>query len=343
MITRKAYAKINLSLDVVGRLENGYHEVRMIMQTIGLCDKLSFERFKISEPGEDRIRLSCFFGKEAAETFHVIKTSEKTQITSDEKDNLIYKAAALLMDKVPEDEGVKITLEKSIPMAAGMAGGSTDAAATLHGINDLFGLGLTDGYLCELGVKIGADIPYCIMGGTMLAEGIGEKLTRLPLAKGIHLVIAKPEAGVSTKYVYETLDSMENPPHPDVDSMLKVLDSLEAARPAGKQAASPSGTEAAGNPDSFLAGTESSSSALVASLSSLLGNSLESVTIPACPEVARIKQLLNEYGAAGCLMSGSGPTVFAIFPSETAAKEAAGKLADLPDCPAKDIFVTETL
>ena len=330
MITRKAYAKINLSLDVVGRLENGYHEVRMIMQTIGLCDKLSFERFKITEPGEDRIRLSCFFGKEAAETFHVIKTSEKTQITSDAKDNLIYKAAALLMDKTPEDEGVRITLEKNIPMAAGMAGGSTDAAATLHGINDLFGLGLTDGYLCELGVKIGADIPYCIMGGTMLAEGIGEKLTRLPLAKGIHLVIAKPEAGVSTKYVYETLDSMEKPPHPDVDGMLKVLDSLEASRPAGKQAASPSGTEAA-------------TPALITSLSSLLGNSLESVTIPACPEVARIKQLLNEYGAAGCLMSGSGPTVFAIFPSETAAKEAAGKLADLPDCPAKDIFVTETL
>ena len=330
MITRKAYAKINLSLDVVGRLENGYHEVRMIMQTIGLCDKLSFERFKITEPGEDRIRLSCFFGKEAAETFHVIKTSEKTQITSDAKDNLIYKAAALLMDKTPEDEGVRITLEKNIPMAAGMAGGSTDAAATLHGINDLFGLGLTDGYLCELGVKIGADIPYCIMGGTMLAEGIGEKLTKLPLAKGIHLVIAKPEAGVSTKYVYETLDSMEKPPHPDVDGMLKVLDSLEAARPAGKQAASPSGTEAA-------------TSALIASLSPLLGNSLESVTIPACPEVARIKQLLNEYGAAGCLMSGSGPTVFAIFPSESAALEAAGKLADLIDCPAKDIFVTETL
>lgn len=319
MITRKAYAKINLSLDVVGRLENGYHEVRMIMQTIGLCDKLSFERFKITEPGEDRIRLSCFFGKEAAETFHVIKTSEKTQITSDAKDNLIYKAAALLMDKVPGDQGVKITLEKNIPMAAGMAGGSTDAAATLHGINDLFGLGLTDGYLCELGVKIGADIPYCIMGGTMLAEGIGEKLTKLPLAKGIHLVIAKPEAGVSTKYVYETLDSMEKPPHPDVEGMLKVLDSLEAARPAGKQYS------------------------FITSLSPLLGNSLESVTIPACPEVARIKQLLNEYGAAGCLMSGSGPTVFAIFPSETAAKEAAGKLADLPDCPAKDIFVTETL
>ena len=314
MITRKAYAKINLSLDVVGRLENGYHEVRMIMQTIGLCDKLSFERFKITEHGEDRIRLSCFFGKEAAETFHVIKTSEKTQITSDAKDNLIYKAAALLMDKVPEDEGVKITLEKNIPMAAGMAGGSTDAAATLHGINDLFGLGLTDGYLCELGVKIGVDIPYCIMGGTMLAEGIGEKLSGLPLAKGIHLVIAKPEAGVSTKYVYETLDSMENPPHPDVDGMLKVLDSLESSSPA-----------------------------FITSLSSLLGNSLESVTIPVCPEVAKIKQLLNEYGAAGCLMSGSGPTVFAIFPSESAALEAAGKLADLPDCPAKDIFVTETL
>ncbi len=310
MITRKAYAKINLSLDVMGRLENGYHEVRMIMQTIGLCDNLSFERFEV-KPGEDRIRLSCFFGKEAAETFHVIKSSEKSQITSDAKDNLIYKAAQLLLPKIPAGDGVDITLEKNIPMAAGMAGGSTDAAATLHGINELFELGLTDGYLCELGVKIGADIPYCIMGGTMLAEGIGEKLTRLPLLKGLPLVIAKPEAGVSTKYVYETLDSLENPYHPDVDGMVSLI------RGDAKK--------------------------LTSDFTSYLGNSLENVTIPVCPEVAKIKELFSEYGASGTLMSGSGPTVFAIFPSKQIALEVARKLEESPDSPAKDIFVTTTI
>ncbi len=323
MITRKAYAKINLSLDVVGRLKNGYHEVRMIMQTIGLYDVLSFERFDV-KPGEDRIRLSCFFGKEAAETFHVIKMSEKGQITSDAKDNLIYKAAQLLLTHIPEGEGVDITLEKNIPMAAGMAGGSTDAAATLRGINELFELGLTDGYLCELGVTIGADIPYCIMGGTMLAEGIGEKLIRLPLLKGINLVIAKPEAGVSTKYVYETLDSLQNPPHPDVDGMLKEIGANR-------------------NAETTATAQGSVNSSLAREISLLLGNSLESVTIPACPEVAKIKQLLNESGAVGTLMSGSGPTVFAIFPSEELALDSARKLAKNPDFPAKDLFVTTTI
>ncbi|MCR4617455.1 MAG: 4-(cytidine 5'-diphospho)-2-C-methyl-D-erythritol kinase [Lachnospiraceae bacterium] len=294
MIEKKAYAKINLSLDVLGKLENGYHEVCMIMQTIGLCDELSFDVYNIS-PGEERIHLSCFFedGGEAP--------------TENVKDNLVYKAAMLMLPYMPADKGVDIKVVKHIPMAAGMAGGSTDAAAALKGINELFRLGLTDGKLCELGVKIGADVPYCIMGGTMVAEGIGEKLSPIKSAAGINLVIAKPEEGVSTKYVYEALDALDNPAHPDVKGMIRAIE------------------------DSSVEG-----------IASKLGNILEEVTIPVCPKVKKIKDILLENGALGALMSGSGPTVFGIFETKEKAVIAADILRKLQTPVAKDIFVTTT-
>ncbi len=297
MIKKRAYAKINLSLDVIGKLENGYHEVCMVMQTVGLFDELSFDITDVGDRIPDRIQI--------------IIDSEK-EITADNKDNLVYKVANMLLPYIPEDKGLRITLKKNIPMAAGMAGGSTDAAATFRGINELFNLNLSDSELCDMGVKIGADIPYCIMGGTMIAEGIGEKLTELPRIKGINLVIAKPEAGVSTKYVYEHLDALENPPHPDTASLIEIIKEKKEAIKAED-------------------------------ISAHLGNILEEVTIPACPEIQKIKDSLMKYGALGALMSGSGPTVFAVFESEEKAKEAAQLLKNEPACPAKDIFVTTTI
>lgn len=290
MVKRKAYAKINLALDVLGKYPNGYHEVKMVMQTIGLHDVLSFEAFdcEASASDEDRIILKG-------------ETNEELSLGTD---NLIFKAALRLMEYFPEGKGVEIRLEKNIPIAAGMAGGSTDCAATLHGINELFEIGLTDEQLCEIGVKLGADVPYCIMGGTMLAEGIGEKLSKLPDAPEMTLVIAKPEMGVSTKYVYEHLDAYVNPPHPDVDGMIDALKIGDSAAIADK-----------------------------------LGNILEIVTIPACPEVARIKEILASAGADGVLMSGSGPTVFAIFSDEEKANKAAAILRS--DSPAKFVGVTQ--
>ena len=196
----KAYAKINLGLDVVRRLENGYHEVKMVMQTVGIYDVLDFER---TDGG-------------------IVITTDSGELPTDEN-NLIYKAAKLMMETYPISGGVKIHLEKHIPIAAGMAGGSTDAAATLKGMNRLFDLGCTLKDLMELGVKIGADVPYCVMGGTALAEGIGEKLTPLAPAPDCYVLVAKPDINVSTKYVYEHLDAQEIVKHPDIDGMVEAI------------------------------------------------------------------------------------------------------------------------
>ena len=291
MIKRKAYAKINLALDVLGKYPNGYHEVKMVMQTIDLYDVLSFESFDCSTEIqiEDRIRL----------------VSDNSGELSLGTDNLIYKAAAKLVDYFPAGKGVKISLEKNIPVAAGMAGGSTDGAAALHGINELLGLGLSDEQLCDIGVKLGADVPYCIMGGTMLAEGIGEKLTKLADTPELTLVVAKPEMGVSTKYVYEHLDAYDNPPHPDVDGMIQAIEQADKTGIADR-----------------------------------LGNILETVTVPACPEVAQIKSILAEQGADGVLMSGSGPTVFSVFSDVEKAQKAVDALKN--DSPAKFVCMTKT-
>lgn len=267
-LTRKAYAKINLGLDVCRRLENGYHEVRMIMQTVGICDILTFT---VAESG---IRI----------------TTDSGELPENE-DNLIYRAAELLMKTCGVRAGIDIHLEKHIPIAAGMAGGSSDAAATLLGLNELFALGLPQEQLRQLGVRIGADVPYCIMGGTALAEGIGELLTPLPPAPRCHLLIARPDIQVSTRYVYEHLDARETWPHPDIDGMQSAIR------------------------DNDLEG-----------IARRLGNVLETVTIKKYPVIGRLKEEMLSCGAMGSLMSGSGPTVFGLYDSRERAESALSRL-----------------
>ena len=259
-----AYAKINLGLDVIGRLPNGYHEVKMIMQSVGICDELTFEK----QPSG------------------ITVTTDSGELPADEN-NLIYRAAKLLLDTCAVKEGVRIHLTKRIPIAAGMAGGSTDAAATLKAVNQLFRFGKSKEELMELGVKIGADVPYCILGGTALAEGIGERLTPLPPMPDCHLLVAKPDINVSTKYVYTTLDAAPILFHPDIDGMTAAI----------------------------LAGD-------LTGITAKLGNVLETVTVPAHPIISKIKEKFLELGSDGVLMSGSGPTVFGIFSDKTAAEKA---------------------
>lgn len=277
----QAFAKINLGLDVLGKREDGYHEVRMIMQTIRMYDQLDMR--KSVEPG-----------------IHL--TTNKKYIPVDEN-NLVWRAAKLMMDTCGIMEGVSIHLHKVIPVAAGMAGGSSDAAATLVGMNRLFHCGLSKEKLMELGVQIGADVPYCVLRGTALAEGIGEKLTVLPPMPDCWILIGKPAISVSTKYVYTTLDLNTDTVHPDIDGMKKALE------------------------DGNLYG-----------ITERMGNVLQDVTIPAYPEVERIKEQMKTLGAVNAMMSGSGPTVFGIFDNEEKAQEACQKLRESGSC--QQVFLT---
>ena len=264
-ITLKALAKINLGLDVVRRREDGYHEVRMIMQTIHLYDKLDIK--KTTESG-------------------IAITSNLSYVPTNEN-NLVYKAGKLLMDEFDIKEGVSVHLQKRIPVAAGMAGGSSDAAAMLYGMNQIFELGLSRRELMERGVKIGADVPYCLMRGTALAEGIGEKLTSLPPMVKCPVLIAKPAISVSTKFVYENLKLNEETIHPDIDQLIADIENKDLHAIAGH-----------------------------------MGNVLESVTIPEYPVIAEIKEQMMKSGAINSMMSGSGPTVFGLFEDEETARKA---------------------
>lgn len=279
-LTLKAYAKINLGLDVVRRLENGYHEVKMVMQTVGIHDTLTLEK-------TDR---------------DILITTDSGELPTDEN-NLIYKAAKLLLEACRVQGGVKIHLTKEIPIAAGMAGGSTDAAATFKGINELYQLGCTQQELMELGVRVGADVPYCIMGGTALAEGIGEVLTPLAAPPECRVLVAKPDINVSTKYVYEHLDASGVAKHPDIDGM------VEAIRNGDLQG-----------------------------ITDRMENVLETVTVEAHPIISTIKERMLELGAGSSLMSGSGPTVFGIFTDEKKAREAYEALKG--ENLAKQVFLT---
>ena len=199
-ITLKAYAKINLGLDVTGRLPNGYHTVKMIMQTLGICDEVTLEK--------------------TAKGIHI--TTDSAELPNNE-DNLMWKAAALMQQTYRIPGGVLIHLVKNIPIAAGMAGGSTDAAAVMRGMILLYDLNIPKEELMTLAVSIGADVPYCILGGTALAEGIGEELTSLPPMPACYLLVAKPDINVSTKYVYEHLDKAQALPHPDIDGIVSSI------------------------------------------------------------------------------------------------------------------------
>lgn len=261
----RALAKINLALDVLGRRENGYHDVRMIMQSIYLYDNVLLEKTK--EPG--------------------IRISTNLYFLPVDENNIAYKAAKLLMDEFRLPGGISISLQKYIPVAAGLAGGSSNAAAVLFGMNRMYGLGLNIEELMERGVKLGADVPYCIMRGTVLAEGIGEELTRLPALPKCYVLIAKPPISVSTKMVYEKLDVKEIVEHPDVDGMMEALKEGDLHRIASK-----------------------------------MGNVLEQVTVEEYPIIDQIKLLMKEAGALNAMMSGSGPTVFGLFDDRKKASKA---------------------
>lgn len=265
-IEQKAYAKINLGLDVTGRREDGYHIVRMIMQNVDLYDTLTFTD---NETGEITLK------------------TESEKIPSDDS-NLIVKVAKQLQQKYNVKKGADIELVKRIPVAAGMAGGSTDGAAAYTALNELWGLGLSKKELMELAVSLGADIPYCIMGGTALAEGIGEELTALADMPECPIVIAKPPIDVSTGWVYKELDSKEIVDHPDIDGIRQAIESGDIKK-----------------------------------MCDLIGNVLEPVTASEYEEIGELERLLEENGAIKAFMTGSGPTVFAIFDDVTTAGDAA--------------------
>jgi 4-diphosphocytidyl-2-C-methyl-D-erythritol kinase len=248
----KAPAKINLSLDVLHKRQDGYHEVEMIMTTIDLAD---------------RVELTLL----DSDTINILSHN---RFVPDDQRNLAYQAARLLKDRYQVNKGVTITIEKNIPVAAGLAGGSSDAAATLRGLNQLWKLGLTVDELAEIGSEIGSDVSFCVYGGTALATGRGERIAELPPPPTCWIILAKPFIGVSTAEVYRRLD-LNNVEHPNLKEMIQGLR----------------------NNDYQM-------------VTSRVGNVLEDVTLKLHPEVAQIKDQMKRFGADAVLMSGSGPTVF---------------------------------
>lgn len=277
----KAYAKVNIALDVIGKREDGYHLLKMIMQAIDLYDEITVEKI------DKGIKINC----------------NKPYVPTDER-NLAYKAAKLFIDKFNINSGVSITIKKNIPVSAGLAGGSTDCAAVLKLMNSIFKTNLTDQELMDLGVKLGADVPYCIVGGTALCEGIGEKITKIKSFKNKILVLVKPPFGVSTKAVYQDFDLSKVVFHPDVEGLIKNIekDNLD-----------------------YVANN--------------MKNLLENVTLLKYKEIIAIKQSMIENGAIGSMMSGSGPTVFAFFDDMVKAQ----KCYDTMKRKYKDTYITRTI
>jgi len=271
----KAPAKINLGLDVLGHRKDGYHDVSMIMQSLTL---------------HDTVTITAAPGKPGSLRGEIELTSSAPDIPTDET-NLACKAARLLMDRFGITDTVRIDLRKNIPAAAGLGGGSADAAAVLVGVNRLFRLGLRDEELRREGVKIGADVPFCLMRGTAIAEGIGDILRPVAPMPSCGILLAKPPVSVSTKKVYQQYDSAEVKAHPDIPAILKALKegSLES-----------------------LAGS--------------IGNVLEAVTAAGYPVIDELKESMIKEGALGSLMSGSGPTVFGLYRTEEEASVAAERL-----------------
>ncbi|HIZ79688.1 MAG TPA: 4-(cytidine 5'-diphospho)-2-C-methyl-D-erythritol kinase [Candidatus Lachnoclostridium stercorigallinarum] len=263
----KAYGKINLGLDVLRKREDGYHEVKMVMQTVGLYDIIDL---RATEQKGIRVETNLYY------------------LPSD-RNNLVWKAAEMLMSEFDLPGGLDISLKKMIPVAAGMAGGSSDAAAVLYGVNRMFHLGLSLEELKVRGVKIGADVPYCLMRGTALSEGIGEILTPLPPVPQCWVLLAKPKISVSTKWVYSSLHANELRPedHPDIDGLVDAIRRGDLRGMAGK-----------------------------------FGNVLELVTEKRYPIIEEIKDEMKRHGALNAMMSGSGPTVFGLFEDARAAKKA---------------------
>ena len=258
-ILEKAPAKINLSLDVTSKRPDGYHEVEMIMTTIDLAD-----RIELTELPEN-----------------VIRVASHNRFVPDDQRNLAYQAAKLLKERFQVKKGVSIMITKVIPVAAGLAGGSSDAAATLRGLNRLWDLKLSVEELAELGAEIGSDVSFCVYGGTALATGRGEKIRHISAPPHCWVVLAKPTIGVSTAEVYRRLN-LQQVRHPDVQAMIDAIEEKSFQKVCGQ-----------------------------------LGNVLESVTLSLHPEVAMIKNQMKRFGADAVLMSGSGPTVFGLVQYES--------------------------
>ena len=278
-----AKAKINLTLDVLGKRQDGYHEVKMVMQSLALADCLSLE---LRNDGEISLKV------------------DRSDLPGDAS-NLAYRAAALLRERFAVKSGVAIDLEKRIPMAAGLAGGSADAAAVLWGLNRLWQLGLSQTELECIGAEIGSDVPFCLRGGTVLASGRGEVLESLPEMPECAVVLVKLPIAVATAWVYGQYGAAKAVRHPDTEGMLAALAAADLSAVAGK-----------------------------------VGNALEAVTINAWPDIAAIKTELMRRGAKAALMSGSGPTVFALADDVKAAEALAAELQEL--WPAAEVIVTKT-
>lgn len=272
----KAPAKINLTLNVTGQRSDGYHNLEMVMQTVSLYDELEIS--VMPEGMEEPVIFSM--------------DRELPDKIPPEK-NLVYRAAAVMKEKYNIKNSFKIFLKKNIPAAAGLAGGSADCAATLIAINRLCHLGLTDEELCQTGVLLGADVPYCIKKGTMLSQGIGDILSPLPPLMPLWIVLVKPPVSVSTAYVYNNLDLQNIPCHPGTDKMVNAIQDNN-----------------------------------ISCIASSLFNVLETVTINEYPVLDEIKGFLVGNGAAGSLMTGSGPTVFGIFENRDIAKTVCQKAED---------------
>ena len=272
-IELKAYGKINIGLDVIRKRKDGYHDLDMIMQTVGVYDDVIISR------------------EDGTQTYE-IEVSTDADILPNDKGNLAFMAAKVLMEAYDIKAKVKIHINKRIPIAGGMAGGSADCAAVLRGVNQLFQLGLTDEQLQEYGVKLGADVPYCIVGGTKRAQGIGEILTDLPTPPKCYVIIAKPDAFVSTKFVYSHIRPAQIENHPDIDG---IIESIKAGDLYG--------------------------------MCEKIANVMEDVTIPEYPIIQKVKDILKSNGAVNALMSGSGPTVFGIYDDEEKAKQSMDALS----------------
>ena len=270
-LTRNAYAKVNLALDVLRRREDGYHDVCMIMQNLSLYDTLTFTM-------------------EEADTLAITLSCDKEFVPCDER-NLIYKAIVLMGETYHLTGHIHVELVKRIPVEAGMAGGSTDCATAFHAMRELYGLDVSDQELMKLGVKLGADVPYCIMAKTALSEGIGEVLTEVAPLPDCYVVVAKPTISVSTKMVYENLHANELQHHPDVAGMIEALKQGD-----------------------------------LSGVASRMENVLETVTTKLYPQIEEIKQSMKESGAENAIMSGSGPTVFGLYREKAIAEQAAEKI-----------------
>lgn len=269
----KAYAKVNLGIDVIGKRPDGYHEVRMLMQTVKLYDRITMEK---NDSG------------------NIILSTNLPYLPVNEK-NLVYRAIDMIRNAYGITDGVTASIVKRIPVAAGMAGGSSDAAAAFVGMNQLFHLGITQQELMDYGVKLGADIPYCIMRGTALSEGIGEILTPLPPIPNCWFLIVKPTFSMSTKFVYENLHLDEIAVHPDIDGMKEALYQRD-----------------------------------LIGVTDRMENILEQVTKKHYPAIGEIKDIMRKEGALNALMSGSGSTVFGIFKSKETAEKAAAACHEHP-------------